>query len=160
MHGLISGTPNKSGNFQFEIEVTDGVGRVALREFVLLVHPSTVSINWAAAPAELGRGEAVELQLLASDESARFTLTSGLLPPGLTLGADGWIRGTVDPAAHSGLYTFTVAANTASARGMGSYSLAVKADAVTTGCSVGAGSASLLGLWALAGLFATRRRKG
>ncbi len=166
-HGVLSGTPTQSGAFTFGVEAVDNIGRIGKRDFVMLVHPSLVTVNFAQAPGPLSHGDEVDLPLAVSTgAAATWRLHSGALPEGLSLTADGRITGTVAEEARSGLWSFTVRAQTASGQaGVGSLALEVLEPPVTdVGCSAsGAGaSGGTLGLVLLGGtlgLGLLRRRR-
>ncbi|GAA1830069.1 Ig domain-containing protein [Agromyces salentinus] len=83
---------------------------------ITTVHPSLgvrIDVTVLAEPVwvtselpDVGQGAAVDLQLEATDATG-YALTSGTLPPGLTLAADGSITGTPTAA---GPYAFMVGA--------------------------------------------------
>lgn len=82
-NGLLSGTPTTLGDYQFVVKVTDGT-RVDTETLVLRVVQRLVATA-PAAPAEVG----IDLATTASATGGRgpyaWSLTSGSLPPGVTL---------------------------------------------------------------------------
>jgi Putative Ig domain len=88
--GLISGTPASSGNFNFTAQVTDTVGRTAVRAFDVIIHPpltittsSPLPVGVVAAP--------YSRSLTASGGTLPYTWvrTGGSLPPGLIFSSSG-----------------------------------------------------------------------
>lgn len=103
----VSGTPTKAGTYTFNVSVTDannltGTGIV------------TIDVAWptlAVRPASLRKAvENVPYHVVLTTTGGvapyRYTLTSGTLPPGLTLSPKGVISGT--PRGPAGDFTITV----------------------------------------------------
>ncbi len=94
--GVLSGTPSSSGNFTFEIEVSDANGNSTTKIFRLCV----MEIVTEAALETATEGDSYTQPLLqepAEVSSEQWTLISGTLPAGLTLNAAGSITGTPEP---------------------------------------------------------------
>jgi hypothetical protein len=108
--GVISGTPTATGTYDFTVQVTDSsspVAAVATQALSITVGPA-LAIATTSLPAATG-GQAYSATLQASGGTGPYTwaVTSGSLPPGLTLNTlTGVISGTPDVA---GTYSFTVA---------------------------------------------------
>ena len=106
--GSLSGTPTAAGTYSFTAQVKDANTQTANKAF---------SINIASAPAALSIttkliaggtvGTSFSATLTASGGTALYSwsLSNGVLPPGLALQSSGTISGT--PSA-SGQYSFTV----------------------------------------------------
>ena len=117
--GALSGTPTAAGSSSFTVQVRDSVSATATRTFTLTVGAASLSIV-TASPLPLGvTGLAYSQALVATGGVSPYTwsVTSGALPGGLTIGASGTISGTPTTA---GSFSFTVqvkdsAAATASA---------------------------------------------
>ncbi|WP_270730374.1 putative Ig domain-containing protein [Shimia sp. Alg240-R146] len=96
LDGALSGTPTRAGQYNFSVQVIDGQLNTGMQPYTLEIETiDTLSI----APASLvsGRyGTAYSETLVASggDGSYSFALTSGPLPAGITLSADGAFSGT------------------------------------------------------------------
>jgi hypothetical protein len=108
--GLLAGTPTSAGSYSFTLQVTDVTTATAQARFTLLVNPPPFSILTTALPG--GAAGTAYSQTLATTGggtgTVSWTLTSGSLPPGLSLaGSTGVISGT--PTA-PGAYSFTVEA--------------------------------------------------
>ena len=108
--GELSGVPSAHGAFSFTLELTDANAVSTTQAATLDVQPfiiSTVSLPGAAL------GSAYDTTLATSGGTAPFTwsLSSGVLPPGLSVESDGRITGTPTVA---GSYSFTVQVSDAS----------------------------------------------
>jgi hypothetical protein len=121
--GLFNGTPTAEGFYSFAISATDAHGIAGSQSYGLFIgFPFTIS------PALLPDGEvgaAYSQNLTASGGTAPYTfsLTTGALPPGLTLSTAGLISGT--PTGPN-IFSFTVSAT--DARGLNSrrsYSISI-----------------------------------
>jgi hypothetical protein len=109
--GLLSGTPTTAGNYSFTVKVTDHSG-LTDTEPVTITIIAGPSLNFPPPPP--GWTHTVYGDTLTeSGGSAPFTwsVTSGALPPGISLSADGTLSGT--PTA-TGIFAFTVQVTDAS----------------------------------------------
>ncbi|GAA1015996.1 hypothetical protein Aple_011310 [Acrocarpospora pleiomorpha] len=104
--GLLSGTPTTAGGYPFTVKITDS-GNQADTRAVTLVVVASPTLNFPAPPG--GQvGVPYNDQLTVSGGTAPFvwSVSSGTLPPGLTLNsATGLLSGTPTTA---GSYPFTV----------------------------------------------------
>ena len=104
--GLLSGTPSAAGTFSFTITATgDAINAVTDQALTQIV---AVTPTWttAASLENTAQSVAYSFALLASNASATgYSLLSGALPAGVTLGTDGTLSGT--PTAVT-TYNFTV----------------------------------------------------
>ncbi len=113
-NGQIVGKPTSSGSFTFTVNLEDSDGAIggsdaAVRAFTLDIaaEPNSVPrITAANVPAAIV-GESYSRTLTAIDGNGAltWTLTSGALPPGFSLSAQGVISGT---ATATGEFSFTV----------------------------------------------------
>ncbi len=103
--GALSGAPTVSGEFTFTAKVTDGSvpANVAERQFTIAVSPMTILT--ATLPQGTARKTYPSTTLKASGGKGALTwsIDSGALPPGLKLGAGGYLSGT---PATAGTYSF------------------------------------------------------
>ncbi|WP_174240918.1 putative Ig domain-containing protein, partial [Granulicella sp. S190] len=112
--GIVSGIPTVTGTFNFTIAVTDA-GTPAQSKSVpysLTITPATLTITSSTLPSGTN-GSAYSNSLEAAGGSAPYTwsVTTGSLPAGLTLGTStGVVSGT--PTA-SGTFTFTASVSDA-----------------------------------------------
>jgi hypothetical protein len=108
--GTISGTPTTSGTSTFTAQVTDNLtpgAQTATHSFTLLI-ADPLTIDTTTLPSSIINTPYTQ-PLLASGGSAPYTwsLTTGQLPPGITLATNGSLAGT--PTA-TGTSTFTAKA--------------------------------------------------
>jgi hypothetical protein len=109
-NGTISGTPAGDGTFSITVQVTDSESPTATADQVFtLVVPAPLAIATTALP-DGAVGDAYSAPIAATGGAGPYTwsITSGTLPSGVTLGtlgSDGLISGTPQ---ESGTYTFTV----------------------------------------------------
>jgi hypothetical protein len=108
--GLIGGTPAVAGTFSFVVTATDSAGPTESRAYSIQISAASVlSIAPAAAPNGIvNAAYNLPLTLTGGTGLITWTIASGTLPPGVTLGSTtGLIAGA--PAA-AGTFTFTVLA--------------------------------------------------
>lgn len=126
-NGPITGSPTQSGTYTFWVELSDKPtppefwcktrGSCAQRDFTIKVLPGISINNQTAKPGTVGQqySEPLTATLMtafpappgAPLATASWSVASGTLPPGVTLGADGVLSGT--PTAE-GDYQFVVRA--------------------------------------------------
>jgi large repetitive protein len=107
--GLISGTPTQAGTYSAWLSLHDCAGKSAQELFEFDIAPRTWGIKTTALP-EAVAGAPYSTTLQAGDHPTTvvtWRITSGLLPAGLVLGADGTISGT---PLNAGSSTFTITA--------------------------------------------------
>jgi hypothetical protein len=109
--GVLSGKPTKKGAFTFQIEVSNGYGKPAVTPKLTITvaaaaHPKFTKAKPSAA-AKVGRS--YSYQFAASGfPTPKFTVSSGHLPPGLSLNS---VTGVLSgKPAKAGTFTFTIAA--------------------------------------------------
>ncbi len=138
--GTLAGTPGASGSFTFDVTATDSSGGsgpyAGTRSYTLVIGAPTLTL----APATLTGatvGAAYSASITASGGTApyAYAVTTGALPAGLALAADGTLAGT--PSA-GGSFAFTVTATDATPSGSGgpytaarAYTLSVATPTVT-----------------------------
>ena len=111
--GLISGTlPDIAANttYTFTINASDGLNPVVPRTFSIA---SNAAPTWVTAIGTLGEfssGTNLNIQLSATDPSntLSYSLLSGSLPSGVTLGSTGLISGTLPTISTPTTYNFVV----------------------------------------------------
>ncbi|WP_425519283.1 putative Ig domain-containing protein [Xanthomonas cannabis] len=114
--GGLSGTPTVAGTFNFTLTASDSTpspAAQASRSYALSIGAATLVIGQGTLPPAVN-GTAYSQTLTVSGGVApyRFSVTSGTLPAGLTLAADGTLSGT--PSAE-GVSNFTITVTDASA---------------------------------------------
>jgi large repetitive protein len=109
--GVLTGAPTAAGSFSFSVTATDSTsgmaGAVTGNYTLQVAAPSIVlSIDF---PTRLFAGGVYNTQLVATGGAApyRFAVTSGSLPPGLSLGSDGVLSGTPFAGDYSVVITVT-----------------------------------------------------
>lgn len=148
--GTISGTPTGGGTYNFTVTATDssgGAGPYAgSAAFAITIGAPTITVNPATMPSfQIGADGARTVTASGGVGPYTFSVTTGALPAGVSLAADGQITGTPTSA---GAFNFTITA-TDSTTGAGpytgsrAYTVNVTAPALTmtpsslTGMSVG-----------------------
>ena len=159
--GAITGTPTTVGTFNFTITATDTNGCPGSRGYTIVIAAAGCPVI-TLSPSTLPPGTvgiAYSQTISASGGTApyTFTITSGSLPPGLTLnGATGSITGVPTTV---GLFNFTVQATaTGGCTGSLAYSIAIVAAQPAGGPTLSlAGLMILMVLLVGAGLFAMNK---
>lgn len=110
--GVISGTPTASGNFSFTVRVIDSqsTADTASKTLSLRVDPAPIALlNITTTALPNGRRNiaySVTLQATGGVKPYQWSLSSGALPPGLTLNASTGVISGISKKA--GSWTFTV----------------------------------------------------
>jgi hypothetical protein len=105
---LISGTPLENGFFQPRFVFTDSAGATLATNFYFSVFSGGINISHSGELGSITTGSFFSQQLFACCVGGYvWSLTSGALPPGLSLSAGGLLTGTVTT---SGEYTFVIQA--------------------------------------------------
>jgi hypothetical protein len=134
--GLISGTPTQAGSWSFYVNLSDQNPPSASwcrpaesqRQFTITVtggaSAQPLTINQRALPAKATVvGTAYSFQFTAQGGGTQtWSVQSGSLPPGLTLGSSGLLSGTATTA---GDFTFTVKVSDGSRSATQTYTLSV-----------------------------------
>jgi hypothetical protein len=105
--GTITGAPLLAGTFTFTARVTDLRGATATAALAITVPaaaPLTI-LTKDLPPGKLGQPYAAAFTATGGVQPYHWSLTTGALPPGLTLNDDGTVTGTLLAA---GAYHFTV----------------------------------------------------
>jgi uncharacterized repeat protein (TIGR03803 family) len=108
--GVISGTPTTTGTASFTAKVTGNNGQSATKAFSLTINQASTppSIINGPPPAAATVNTAYSFTFTSSGfPSPTFSVTSGSLPPGLTLSSAGVISGTPTQV---GIYTGAITA--------------------------------------------------
>lgn len=107
--GEVSGTATETGTFTATVTATDSLGFTGAGTLTIEAVAPSIAITPATLPGGTGGAVYGPVQFAASGGAGDygFTLSSGALPAGLTLGADGTLAGTPEEA---GTFTFQVTA--------------------------------------------------
>jgi hypothetical protein len=157
--GVVSGTPSVAGTFNFTATVTDatsGTAGTASQPYTLVLTPPNIVVNQAALPTTF-IGVPYSVTLTSSGGTAPYTyaVTTGTLPPGLTLTPAGVLSGTPTSA---GTFTFTITSTDALGfTGTRAYSLVGVSASIPVNSPWGLALMALL--LAMLGGFALRRRR-
>ncbi len=104
--GTLSGTPTTTGTFTFTVTATGFGSCTGSRSYTISIACPTITINTTSLPNTSRNANYNQTISVSPSGSYNFTVSSGALPPGLTLGASsGTISGTPTT---NGSYTFTV----------------------------------------------------
>jgi hypothetical protein len=107
--GTLAGTPTTAGSFNFTVEATDTLTQTGAQAYTLVISTApTLSVAPSSLPPAL-EGQSYAQTFNASGGTApyAFSVTSGSLPNGLTLAANGELSGI---STEAGSFTFTVQA--------------------------------------------------
>jgi hypothetical protein len=130
--GVISGTPTTPGAYTYTVTATNSVGSASVTYSQSVTAPvATVPALTSAAPAaSIVAGRLFTAAVLASGTGPiTFAVTSGSLPPGLSLNAATGVISGIPTSA--GAYTYTVTATNSVGSASVTYSQSVTAPAAT-----------------------------
>lgn len=105
--GLLSGAATQSGSFNFTLRASDSAGSTGQFDFTLTVTLTAPTFSTSSLPdGNVGASyTAAVVATSASASALTYTIASGSLPPGVSLGSNGNFSGSPSTA---GLFTFTV----------------------------------------------------
>jgi hypothetical protein len=128
--GVLSGTPTTNGTFNFRITATGFGSCTGFRDYTVTIDCPTITVNPASLPnGNAGVSYSQNITASPAGGSYTFAVTSGTLPPGLTLSSGGTLSGTPTT---NGTYNFTVTATGfGTCTGSRSYSIMIGCPAVT-----------------------------
>lgn len=93
--GTLSGTLTQTTNGAFTIRVTDAASASTLLSYRFNVNTGTILLPTnITSTGSIGQLYSSKLSPTGASTATTYSLTSGALPPGLTLGSDGTISGT------------------------------------------------------------------
>ncbi len=128
-NGSFSGAPTQNGVFNFRVAATGWGGCTVFHNYVLAVECPVITVMPSNLPSGT-IGTAYNQTVSATPAGTySFSVTSGALPPGLTLNAaTGAITGTPSQA---GSFSFTVTAAVSSCSGARSFTVTIDCPALT-----------------------------
>lgn len=134
--GLLSGMPLSAGSYTFSVIVTDsttgGGPYSASIPYTLVIAPPSLTLSPTLPSATVGQAYAETISATGGAAPYTFSLASGALPAGLSLGTDGSISGT---AQEDGTFNFTISAQDSTGgapiTGSQAYSLSVAPPTIT-----------------------------
>jgi hypothetical protein len=127
--GSLTGVPTTAGSFSFTVRVTDSASQTAERSYTLTIVAGAGQMIITTANLPPGRTSvaySATFTAVGGTSPYHWSVTSGSLPPGLTLSDDGMLSGTPSAA---GTFTFTVMAidsSTVPASASRQYSLTIR----------------------------------
>src|ERR1051326_3990771 len=128
--GEISGIPTSIGTFGFIVTVTDAEGCTGSRSYTLVIDCPVLTFSPSSLPS--GTMAVAYTQTITAGAGSApysFTVTSGTLPPGLTLAPNGVLSGTPSVSAS---FTFTVTAHDAQGcTSANNYSVTINCPTIT-----------------------------
>lgn len=135
-NGVLSGTPNAAGTFNFTVTATDATSFAGSRAYTLIVGAPTLTLTPAPGNLSMPYGQATTINFAAGGGTApySYSLVAGSLPVGASLSSTGVLSGTPTVP---GNYNLTVRA-TDSSTGVGapfridqSYTIVVATPSIT-----------------------------
>lgn len=141
--GAISGTPTSSGTFGFTVQLTDAGSVSATRPLQIVVNPA-VGITTPSLPnGVVGSPYSQALGTTGGQTPFAWTVASGALPPGLSLGpSTGIISGT--PTTAGGPFGFTIrVADALGGAASQAYSISIASVPVITTSSLPTGEVGI-----------------
>ncbi len=127
----LAGTPTTPGTYRFTLRATYYLSLcTGSREYTLVVKPQCSALTLTPTLPDGIAGTAYNQTVKATGgaEPYRFAVSSGALPPGVSLSASGSLSGT---PTQTGIYNFTIAAESNGCTGSQAYSLAIKPSTVS-----------------------------
>lgn len=97
--GVISGAPTVAGDYTFALRVSDsfpGTPNVSTQTLTVHIAPVVALTAGTLPDAIIGSAYSAKLPVAGGTGALTYALTSGALPSGLTLAADGSLSGTAD----------------------------------------------------------------
>jgi large repetitive protein len=138
--GTLAGTPTQTGAFTFNAQATDNTGGTAQAQISVSITPPALTITVPSAVPSGMAGVEYPVQIAtAAGGTAPYTFSvgSGSLPQGMTLGSDGTLGGT---PSNAGNFTFSVKVTdsaSAAATATATVQLAVRARSTDLALSAG-----------------------
>src|SRR5439155_16120134 len=107
--GALTGTPSAAGSYNFTVAASDSIGCPGTQPYTVVISCPTITVSGATSNGTLGVGSpSITNSASGGTSPYTFSISSGSLPPGLTLNsANGVISGT---PIIGGTFTYTVRA--------------------------------------------------
>jgi hypothetical protein len=122
-NGMLSGAPAEGGTFNFRVTATGWGACSAFRDYQIIVTCPNIAVGPASLPVGTIGASYDQAISVTPGTGYSFSVASGALPPGLTLGASsGHISGI---PAQSGSFNFRVLAYASSCAGFRDYTLTI-----------------------------------
>lgn len=128
--GVLSGTPNSNGTFNFTVTATDANSCVGPRVYTISTSCPTITVAPASLPnATIGAAYSQSVSASGGVAPYSYGVTSGSLPTGFTLSPSGSITGTSNS---TGTFNFTItASDSSSCTGSKGYSITMLCPAIS-----------------------------
>jgi len=129
--GAITGTPAATGTFNFTVTTTDRNGFTGSQAYGVTVLAPTITFVTTTVPtAVVASAYSQIIAVSGGNTPYTFTLASGALPPGISLGSNGVLSGT---AMSGGTFNFTIQVrdNTTGGPFMATHSFTLTVNAAT-----------------------------
>jgi Putative Ig domain len=141
--GVISGTPTAPGTYTFMVTVTDTTGpSPAQGFFITITQPPLRFLTSSIPSAKVGESYTATIGVSGGTTPYNWSLSSGSLPSGLTIGAaNGYVSGIPDKGTN-GSYSFMVQVTDSSAvplTGQQSYTITVEKGGYDAVITIGSG---------------------
>ena len=138
--GIIQGTPTTAGTFPFSLTVTDSTGSASQNYSITVVIPPLTFSSTSLSQSISGQPYSGTVSATGGTGTITYAITSGGLPPGLTMSSSGQITGTVARGS-TGVYTFTVTATAGTSTAQQSFSIIVEKGTYDAKVSISSGLA-------------------
>jgi hypothetical protein len=108
-NGSMTGAPTQAGTYSFTVTVTDESGNTVTVTFTLAIAASfSITTPSPLTTGAVGVAYSAQINVTPTTPPYSFSISSGALPPGLSLSASGALSGTPTAA---NTYTFTITAS-------------------------------------------------
>ena len=129
--GTIAGNPTTAGTFTFTVTVTDSASHTATGSLTITIN-AIVSVTTSGTLSTTGEAGAAYSATLAQTGGVgpfTWTLNTGSLPTGLSIGSAGIVSGTISAAAVPGTFSFTAKVTDSQGNSAVSGTISIKVDA-------------------------------
>lgn len=109
--GVLSGTPTAAGAFSFDLTVTDSTGggaATATQSFTVTISNALVITTSSLPSVQQGAAYSTSVSATGGNGALTFSLSSGSLPTGISLGPTGILSGTATGSAGTSTCTVSV----------------------------------------------------
>jgi len=104
-NGVLSGTPTAAGTFNFTVLLTDSVAQTTTKDLSIIVQSGLTITTVSPMPQAVATSFYIQILQATGPTPQTWTVSLGVLPPGLSLQTNGTLSGTPSSA---GTYDFTV----------------------------------------------------
>jgi len=104
-NGILSGTPTAAGTFNFTVLLTDSVAQTTTKDLSIIISSGLTITTVSPMPQAVATSFYIQILQATGPTPQTWTLSLGVLPPGLSLNSNGTLSGTPNSA---GTFDFTV----------------------------------------------------